>query len=85
MDTDGLKRTVLNGDLALSVLGAQDGLIDAPLLDDRADCALAVRAVIGRVLTKLQGCLIAFKNTRFITCYFFSVVIHVIITYEKNK
>lgn len=57
-------RTVLNGDLALSVLRAQGGLIDAPLLDDCADCALAVGAVVGRILTKLQSCLIGFKNTK---------------------
>lgn len=59
-----LDRTVLNGDLALSVLRAQGGLIDAPLLDDCADCALAVGAVVGRILTKLQSCLIGFKNTK---------------------
>lgn len=69
MKHSGLKRTVLNGDLALSVLGAQDGLIHAPLLDDCADFALAVLAVIGRVLTKLQSCLIGFRNTRFMNCY----------------
>lgn len=59
-----LKRTVLNGDLALSVLRAQGGLIDAALLDDCADRALAIGAVVGRILAKLQGCLIGFKNTK---------------------
>lgn len=59
---DGIQLTVLNGDFAFPVVSTQYGLIEAPLLDHGADCALAVWAVIGGVLTQLQGCLISYRN-----------------------
>lgn len=55
------KLTVLDGDFAISVLCTQNGLIGTPLLDDSANCALAVRAVVGRILTQLQSRLISFR------------------------
>lgn len=42
---------VLNGNFAFPVVCTQDGLISASLLDHGADCALAVWAVVGGVLT----------------------------------
>lgn len=59
---DGSKLTVLNGDFTFSVVRTQNGLIDAPLLDHRADCALAVRTVVGGVLTQLQSGLKGFRQ-----------------------
>jgi len=57
-----IKLTVLNGNFACPVFYPQDWLINAPLLDHGADCSLAVRAVIGGVLTQLQRCLIDFRD-----------------------
>lgn len=54
--------TVSYSDFALPVLGTEDGLVEAALLDDRANGALAVRAVVGRVLAQLQGGLIGYET-----------------------
>lgn len=43
---------VLKSDFAFSVICSQSGLVDASLLDDGADCTLAVPTVIGWVLTQ---------------------------------
>lgn len=58
----GTGLTVSYSDFAFPVLGTEDGLIEAALLDDGANGALAVRAVVGRVLTQLQSSLIGYKN-----------------------
>lgn len=59
-----IKLTVLDGDFALSVVCSQGGLTDASLLDHGADCALAVRTVIGGVLTELQSGLESYSRHR---------------------
>lgn len=63
---DRIQLTVLNGNFALSILCTQHGLISAPLLDHCANRALAVWAVIGRVLSQLQSSLIGWRNRRII-------------------
>lgn len=54
--------TVPNSNFAFSIVGTKDWLIEASLLDHGADGALAVRAVIGGVLTQLQSSLIGYET-----------------------
>lgn len=58
----GIALTVLYSDFAFPVLGTEDGLVEAALLDDRANDALPVRAVVGGVLTQLQSGLIGYET-----------------------
>lgn len=54
--------TVPNSNFAFSIVGTKDWLIEASLLDHGTDGALAVWAVIGGVLTQLQGGLIGYET-----------------------
>lgn len=60
----GITLTVTYSDFAFPVLSTEDGLVLAPLLNDSANGALAVLAVIGGVLTQVQSSLIGYGNRK---------------------
>lgn len=61
---DGITLTVTYSDFAFPVLSTEDGLVLAPPLNDSANGALAVLAVIGGILTQVQSSLIGYGNRK---------------------